>query len=136
MGSEGIFAGNLGHQVSSLPHAAHTNGSEPSVFSSRVWFYHVQAQRDILKIIARDPAMDLAMKTLHGIIRRDVQERIQPHVRDDQNAVIPPSVIADYLAASLMVLLEWWFKQGMLYSPERMDEMFQQLVMPGVSSML
>ena len=50
------------------------------------------------------------------------------------NANVPPTLIVDYLANTLMTLIKWWFRDGMKYTPEQMDEMFQQLVMPGVLS--
>src|SRR6188474_2033865 len=67
-GGKGIFAENIGHQMT-----AHADGNRSSSFSSRNWFYHVQAQGEILKVIARDPAMDLAMKTLRGIIHLNIK---------------------------------------------------------------
>jgi hypothetical protein len=53
-----------------------------------------------------------------------------------ENTALPSSLIVDYLAGSLIVLLTWWLKQGMPHPPERMDELYQQLVMPGVSSII
>jgi AcrR family transcriptional regulator len=129
-GGQGIFAQNLGQQL-----LTHSRENGASVFSSRAWFYHVQAQVPILKVIAKDPAMDLAMKTLRGIIHRSVEERMQAHAQIE-NTSVPLSVIIDYLTDTLMTLIKWWFRDGMRYTPEQMDEMFQQLVMPGVSSML
>ena len=74
------------------------------------------------------------MKTLHEILLEDVQTRIQSH--PPENASIPPSLAVDYLAGSLMTLLKWWVKQDMSYPPERMDEIFQQLVIQGVYSVI
>ena len=34
------------------------------------------------------------------------------------------------------MLLKWWLDNKMPYSPERMDEIFQQLAMPGVRNIL
>src|SRR5262245_30026355 len=65
-----VFASNLGHQDILLKYEEKTS---ESIFPTVVWFQHIQAQEPILKIIARDSAMDLAMKTLHGILRNDVQ---------------------------------------------------------------
>jgi Transcriptional regulator C-terminal region len=113
----------------------HSGENGASVFSSRAWFYHVQAQVPILKVIAKDPAMDLAMKTLRGIIHRSVEERMQAHAQIE-NTSVPLSVIIDYLTDTLMTLIKWWFRDGMRYTPEQMDEIFRQLVMPGISSML
>jgi Transcriptional regulator C-terminal region len=40
--------------------------------------------------------------------------------------------MSQYLAGAFVNLLKWWLEAEMPYSPERMDEMFQQLAMPGV----
>ena len=130
MGSHGIFAENLGEQMH-----AHAGESGASAFSSRTWFYHIQAQGDILKVIAKDSAMDLAMKTLRGIIHDSVQNGMQAHSQS-KGASVPLPLIVDYLTDTLMTLIKWWFKDGMRYTPEQMDEMFQQLVMPGVLAVL
>jgi AcrR family transcriptional regulator len=128
-GNQGIFAENLGQQLMS-----HARENHALIYSSRAWFYHIQAQVPILKVIAKDSAMDLAMKTLRGIIHRNVAEGMQAHPQMEVS--VPISLILDYLTDTLMTLIQWWFKDGMKYTPEQMDEMFQQLVMPGVSSML
>ena len=129
-GRHGIFAENLGEQI-----LAHTGEQNASAFSSRTWFYHIQAQSDILKLIAKDSAMELAMKTLRGIIHDSVQDAMQAH-SEMRNVSVPLPLIVDYLADTLMTLIKWWFKDDLKYTPEQMDKMFQQLVMPGVSSVL
>jgi len=35
-----------------------------------------------------------------------------------------------------MMLVQWWLDNELPYSPERMDEMFRQLVMPNVAAVL
>jgi len=129
-GRHGIFAENLGEQM-------HTHAIErsTSAFSSRTWFYHIKAQGDILKLIAKDSAIELTMKTLRGIIHESVQNGMQAHSQN-KDASVPLPLIVDYLTDTLMTLIKFWFKDGMKYTPEQMDEMFQQLVMPGVLAVL
>ncbi len=133
VGKWGVFASNL-DQHSDL--MSHEDQESRSILPTRGWFYHIQAQSHILKIIAKDPAIDLAMKTLHGIVYNDMQTRIQTRLPRDESAPIPSSLIIDYLADSLMTLIKWWVKHDMSYPPERMDEIFQQLVMTSVSSVI
>jgi AcrR family transcriptional regulator len=130
-GAHGIFAENLDQQMS-----AHAGVDGSSAFSSLTWFHHIQAQGDILKTIAKDPAMDLAMKTLRRIIHRSVEEGLRGHSSKGTNADVPQSVIVDYLTDSLMSLIQWWLGQGMKHTPKQMDEMFQKLALPGVVSTL
>jgi hypothetical protein len=129
VGKWGVFASNLGHHAELM---ANEEKDSQSIFPARVWFQHIQAQDPILKIIARDSAMDLAMKTLHGILLREIQAKVQKHIPGD--GAIPPSLVLDYMASSLMTLIKWWVKNDMPFAPQRMDEMFQQMVMPGVFS--
>ena len=127
VGKWGVFASNLGHHPELM---AQEEKVSHSIFPTRVWFQHIQAQEDILKIISRGSAMELAMKTLHGILRKDIQAKVQRHLPED--GLIPSSLVIDYMTSSLMTTIEWWIKNDMSYPPRRMDEIFQQLVIPGV----
>ena len=129
-GQHGVFAENLGHDLS-----AHSGENEGRMFSSRAWFYHIQAQGNILKVIAKDSALDLAMKTLRGIIHRSVQDGMRNH-KLPENPRVPQGLVVDYLTDTLMTLIKWWFKNGMKQTPEQMDEIFTQLVTPGVVAVL
>ncbi len=129
-GSQGVFAANLGHSQ-----AAHAAESRPSAFSARLWFQHVQKQAHILKLIAKGPALDLAMKTLRGILQRNIEAEMQAHAQME-NTPVPMPLIVEYLTNTLMTLMQWWLKDGMKRTPEQMDEMFQQLVLPGLGAAL
>ena len=129
VGKWGVFASNLGHHSELM---AYEEKDTQSMFATRVWFQHIQAQEPIFKIIARDSAMDLAMKTLHGLLRSDIQAKVQSHI--PEVSPIPSSLVMDYMASSLMTIIKWWVRHDMSYPPQRMDEIFQQLVMPGVFS--
>ncbi|HWP53861.1 MAG TPA: TetR/AcrR family transcriptional regulator [Pyrinomonadaceae bacterium] len=48
---------------------------------------------------------------------------------------IPIPILANYLATELFALLKWWLDQGMPYSPERMDQIFHELVNPAFQSL-
>ena len=130
-GSQGIFAENLDQQMT-----AHAGVDGSSAFSGLTWFYHIQAQGEIMKVIAKDPAMDLALKTLRGIIHHSVEEGVRAYSGTDKNADVPQSVIVDYLTDALMSLIRWWFGHGMTHTPEQMDDMFRRLVTPGIQSMV
>jgi hypothetical protein len=45
---------------------------------------------------------------------------------------IPVAVASQYLAGALLNLLKWWLEADMPYTPPQMDQIFQQLALPGV----
>lgn len=129
VGKRGVFASKLGHQAAIRMHEEHTNDA---IFPTRGWFQHIQAQNELLKLIAKDSAIELAMKTLHGILRTDAPRRVEKHLHNSTS--IPDSLVVEYMATTLMTLIKWWVRHDMKYSPQQMDEIFQRLVMPGVLS--
>jgi len=42
----------------------------------------------------------------------------------------PVPILANFLAVELFALLKWWLDHEMPYTPERMDEIYHQLVNP------
>jgi hypothetical protein len=49
---------------------------------------------------------------------------------------IPLAILSYSMAGTLLILLKWWLDNKMPYSPEHMDEIFQQLVMPSARNIL
>ena len=43
---------------------------------------------------------------------------------------VPVPILANFLAIELFALLKWWLDHEMPYTPERMDEIYHQLVNP------
>jgi len=49
---------------------------------------------------------------------------------------VPTTIVATYAASTLVTLLRWWLENKMPYPPERMEEIFRQLVTPSVQAAL
>src|SRR5258705_6980878 len=43
---------------------------------------------------------------------------------------VPVPILANFLAIELFALLKWWLDHERPYAPERMDEVYHQLVSP------
>jgi hypothetical protein len=76
--------------------------------------------------------IDLVINAIHHHMSHHIQEQIEAILPDGHNPAVPPLIIANYLAGTMLTLHTWWLDNNMPYSPERMDEMFQELTMPGV----
>jgi hypothetical protein len=63
---------------------------------------------------------------------RGIEERLRALAPPAEQPAVPLPVVADYLAGALLTLLKWWLDNDMPYPPERMEVIFQQLVLPGV----
>lgn len=102
------------------------------ILSSLPIFRHAQEEYDLHKAIIGEGGIDVIMKSIRDHLSSHIQEQIEGLVPEGQSPSVPPPVMANYLAGSLLTLLTWWLDNDMPYPPERMAGMFQELAMPGV----
>jgi hypothetical protein len=50
-------------------------------------------------------------------------------LKDKPQPSIPISILANYLATTVFEQLKWWLDNNMTYSPEKMDEIFHELIL-------
>jgi AcrR family transcriptional regulator len=108
------------------------NGESRRILSTLPIFRHAQEQYDLHKAMVAGRGSDVIIKAIHNHLSHHIQEQIERLLPNGQTPSAPPPVIANYLAGALLTLLTWWLNNNMPYPPERMDEIFQQLAMPGV----
>jgi AcrR family transcriptional regulator len=74
-------------------------------------------------------------ETFWGVAESTMSQMMEQSLKSTRglkhSCAVPPAVVARYLAATFLTLLKWWLIADMPYSPEQMDEFFQQLALPG-----
>lgn len=99
-------------------------------------FRHVYNQQTLFKSIKGGQGLDLLLERASQYWHRKITEQLHSHLPPDTKPAIPISLIASHLAASLSTYLKWWMAQDLSPSPEKMAEMFHQMVMPGLQAVL
>jgi len=102
------------------------------ILSTLPIFRHAQEEYHLHKALVAGRGVDVIIKTIQNHLSHHIQEQIEQLLPDGQTPSVPPPVMANYLAGTLLTLLVWWLDNNIPYSPERMDEMYQELTMPGV----
>ena len=67
------------------------------------------------------------MEIVHSRLLRHARSGLERRPDAGDQTTVPIEVRAGFLASSLLALLTWWLDNDMPYSPERMDEMYQEL---------
>lgn len=95
-------------------------------------FQHVQEEHPRFKALVRGRCIDLLFEKGQIYLGQKIEAQLRSHLPVGQEPSVPLPVVAHYVSSNLTALLKWWIDNNMPYSPERMSEIFQQLVMPGV----
>ncbi len=113
-------------------------------------FSHLQDFQPFYKGLVRSRKADSLFKTGVGYLSRKIEisftarsEQRPPQTGHRTGVLAPQSgtgesptlqvpvpILANFLAIELFALLKWWLDHEMPYTPERMDEIYHQLVNP------
>jgi AcrR family transcriptional regulator len=106
------------------------------VFPVAPLFQHVQEHHHLYRALVWGGGFDVLLRAGRQEWRMQIEQHLSALLPPGRLPVIPVEVATAYFAGVLQSMLLWWLDRKMPYSPERMDEMFQQLVMPGVNAAL
>jgi len=113
------------------------NGDEQeAAIASLALFRHTREQHHLYKAMIGGKGIDIVVTVLNDALLAHAQTYFEQVERDRGQLAVPVPVVATFLAGTLQVLLTWWLDNDMPYSPERMNEMFMQLVMGGITAVI
>lgn len=97
---------------------------------------HVRDSHNFYRALVRSRKTAMLFRTGHAYLRESIERSLESWLADKPQPSLPVPLVADYIAGEVMSLLKWWLDNDMPYTPERMTEMFHQLVGPGVQAAL
>jgi AcrR family transcriptional regulator len=99
-------------------------------------FQHVQEQQATFRALARGRGLALFIEKGQVYWNKQIEVQLSALVPKGKKPTMSLVLLSNYVTSTLVTLLKWWLDNKMPYSPERMDEIFHQLVMPGVGAAL
>lgn len=116
--------------------AHHEGESHQHLTHSLDFFRHADKNRELYRAMAESGGGEVML----NIGRQHIEKNIQLHLIDldiqTEQLLVPPAVVTNFLAGTLLSLITWWLEQEAAYTPEEIDEMFNALAMPGVQGLL
>ncbi len=94
-------------------------------------FRHVREFQNLSKALTKSQKIDFFYRNGAKSLARSIEIALASLPRPKKRQQLPIPVLANYVASGVVELLRWWVEHNMPYSPERMDEVFHELIMPG-----
>ena len=130
-----LLASNFQQVMESLGTQIERRGSQ-FIFPVERLFRHVQEHHHLYKALALGGGFDVLLRAGQRQWRAQIEAYLTTLLPQGHTSAIPLDAVTAYLAGALQTMMLWWLDRKMPYPPERMDEMFQQLVLPGVNAAL
>jgi AcrR family transcriptional regulator len=99
-------------------------------------FGHLKDFQPFYKGLVRSRKTDSVFKSGVNYLSQKVETALTLRFKDKPAPSLPIPILANYLAIELFALLKWWLDNEMPYPPERMDEIFHELVTPTFQALL
>jgi len=93
-------------------------------------FQHLEEAQAFYKGLLRSRMTDSVFKSGVATLSKMMEKGLSHQLRNKPVPTVPVPILAHYLANELFALLKWWLDREMPYTPERMDEIFHELVSP------
>ena len=107
------------------------------VLPSLELFEHVyHSENQPFRALMRSRAGEFLWEALQAALCRAIEPALSTLCAEKRSPPIPLPVVSQYLAGAFLTLLKWWVAADMPYPPEQMENIFQQLALPGVWSLL
>ena len=99
-------------------------------------FQHASGHYQLYKSLMRGTGFGILTKDELNVLSKKLQQKFSVHIPDDSNLSVPLNVLSNFFSGNLLLLLKWWLDNKMPFPPEKMNDLFQILVMPGIKLVL
>ena len=134
---EDVLNSIVAEQLEMLTHQIVHSTARQRVVPSLELFEHVyHSQNQPFLALMQSRAGEPLWEALQTALCRAIEPAPCTLCAERRSPPIPLPVVSQYLAGAFLTLLKWWVAADMPYPPEQMENIFQQLALPGVWSLL
>src|SRR5262245_34117723 len=128
-GIRGILRAAQGH-ASATP-----TDHERIIAFSRPVFEHIHRHQRTSDTPTTPRTRVLLHQRLRGVLADSIAAEIRTQPKSRRTALIPPELLAEYVVATFIVVLDWWLRKSSALSPAEVDDVFRALVIPALQAL-
>jgi AcrR family transcriptional regulator len=125
-----LHSGRLHAQSETAP-----DGEGEYVFHSLLFFRRAHLHYHLHQAMVEGGGADLILKTVRHHLQEEIESYLRQRFPDEKSAPLPLPVIANFLEGAMIAVATGWLDGGQPYSPEEINDIFQQLVMNGIKQL-
>jgi AcrR family transcriptional regulator len=109
--------------------ARSSEGGFAHKLEAKLVFEHIQVNSRLYALLLNNSGTSNARKSVKNNLAKIVLQHLQNHAKDQHVSSIPVDIAANHIVAAFLALIEWWLDNQMCYSPERMAEIYVEMIL-------
>lgn len=94
------------------------------------FFTHLKDFHHFYRALVRSSKVDRLFKRGSSYLAKGIEKSLTDFLENKPQPSIPVSILANHVATTVFEQLKWWLDNDMPYPPERMDDIFHELILP------
>jgi AcrR family transcriptional regulator len=119
-----------------LNHVVLSKNNQTLMVDTTLIFQHAAGHYHLYKNLMWGAGLKILTIDEQIIFSEKLQQRLVHLFPDETKISVPLNVLSIVFSGNLLILLKWWLDNKMPYPPEKMNDLFQILAMPGIQSAL
>lgn len=108
----------------------------PNTVETANMFRHSQQNKRIHQVLFKRNRENVILEEIKAVLYARVEEQLEQLANTASEPAVPIPILAHFMSGGLWSLINWWHENDFPYTPEEMDEFFQQTAMPGTLKLL
>lgn len=133
---EDLLMSNLETILENFIRHMDSTDEDQKMLSTVDFLRHVMENKELYKAMLGGQGTNILFNKGQAVMSQKIEMHLALLPMEKTELSVPLPVLTNFLAGSFLILLKWWFEHKMTYTPEQMDDMYQQLVMPGTLNVL
>jgi AcrR family transcriptional regulator len=103
---------------------------------SLVFFQHIQVNQQLFKAMMGKQGGGIVVQHFNKYLVMLIRGHMKSQMSEKAREQVPPDILAQVIVSSLIALITWWLDNDLPYPAERMNDMYQLLIRPGIESLV
>lgn len=111
-------------------------GNQSRLLPMTELFEHIMENSRLVKGLMSAESADLLFDKIQTFWNKKIEKYLNAKLSDGKEPKVPIIILTNHITSTSIELLKWWMNHNMPYTPQQMDQYFQELINPCIHSSL
>lgn len=97
-------------------------------------FEHIMDNSRLVRGVMSAESADLLFDKIQSYWNKKIEKYLDAQLSEGKEPRIPLAILTNHITSTMIELLKWWMDHNTSYTPQEMDQYFQELINPCIQS--
>lgn len=110
------------------------SGSQTRFIPVAELFEHILENSRLIRGVMSTESADLLLRKIQSYWNKKIEKHLDELFTDCTKPKVPFDILTNHITSTMIELIKWWLSCNTPYTPQQMDQYFQELINPCIQS--